>query len=227
LINAEPVSADAPVGSPLEELHARVEVLRQQVRRRFRERDARVGIDPKTPAHIVDAADQQLEKAVERVATMISEAQAAAPQPGSKEYDKIVRSLDHATGQIEQAFERSDGIPIDGDGTTEPAERRLEQSTREVDDATQHVEHAVERVETVIASTRTKSDAIESTDPEMRGKRADVGKGDGSTSAPPTGAVEHAQQVAEQAKATGRRAHRRRGSKKPKRGGGAVANQPS
>ena len=49
-------------------LRTRARVLRQRVRGRLRERSVRMGIDPDTPEHVVDAVDHQLEEAVERIA---------------------------------------------------------------------------------------------------------------------------------------------------------------
>src|SRR5262249_15492458 len=51
-------SAEAP---PLATLRSRALSLRQRVRLRLRSRNVRMGIDPETPEHVVDAVDQQLE----------------------------------------------------------------------------------------------------------------------------------------------------------------------
>ena len=68
VVNAEPVAEPAGlVGSPWEDLRARVRALRQQARVRLRARTSRMGIDPATADHVVDAVDQQIEVAVARV----------------------------------------------------------------------------------------------------------------------------------------------------------------
>jgi len=77
------------------------------LRQRLRERDSRMGIDPQTPEHVADAADQQLEQAVERVATAITTAQdeTDAVNPGTKE--AVVAELQQATQAVEQAVEQA------------------------------------------------------------------------------------------------------------------------
>ncbi len=77
VVNAEPVAEPAGlVGSPWEDLRARVRALRQQARVRLRARTSRMGIDPATADHVVDAVDQQIEVAVARVEQLISVAAA-------------------------------------------------------------------------------------------------------------------------------------------------------
>jgi len=89
--------------APLAALRARVQELRQHLRQRLRARDSRMGIDPQTPEHVADAADQQIEQAVERVATAITTAQdeTDAVNPGTKE--AVVAELQQATQAVEQA----------------------------------------------------------------------------------------------------------------------------
>jgi AI-2E family transporter len=99
VVNAEPVAAsDDLFGTPWVDLRARVRALRQQARVRLRGRTSRMGIDPATADHVVDAADQQIEVAVARVESPLApEAQVA-----------IVENLQDATEEIEQAVERAD-----------------------------------------------------------------------------------------------------------------------
>jgi len=93
VVNVEPVAQPAGiVGSPWEDLGARVRALRQQARARLRARTSRMGTDSATADHIVDAADQQIEVAEETSEPLAAEAQAA-----------IVEKLQGATEQIEQA----------------------------------------------------------------------------------------------------------------------------
>ena len=76
LVNPEPVpEATTATRAPLAALRTRVQALRQLMRQRLRGRDSRMGIDPQTPEHVADAVDQQIERAVERVATAITTAQ--------------------------------------------------------------------------------------------------------------------------------------------------------
>ena len=59
---------DPPVvgTEPLAALRGRVRTVQQRVRARLRARDSRMGIDPDSSDHVVDAVDQQIETAVER-----------------------------------------------------------------------------------------------------------------------------------------------------------------
>jgi predicted PurR-regulated permease PerM len=122
LINVEPVT-EVPIGaSPWVEVAARVRGLRQQVRARLRARDTRMGIDPDSADHVVDARDQQIEGAVERVEKMINVAQdsgapiaqviATTQVPAGPidvaERSSIVERLDEATRQIRGAVEEVD-----------------------------------------------------------------------------------------------------------------------
>ncbi len=106
VINPEPVPADPTVATrSLTTLRVRVQSLRQQMRRRLRGRDTRMGIDPQTPDHVADAADQQIEQAVERVETMIAKAQEGAEPTGPA--GKVpLAAVNHVTQQMEEAVER-------------------------------------------------------------------------------------------------------------------------
>src|SRR5580765_7730072 len=85
VVNAEPVAEPAGlIGNPWQDLRARVRALRQQARVRLRARTSRMGIDPGTADHVVDAIDQQIEAVAARVEMIISAAE-AAPGPMTTE----------------------------------------------------------------------------------------------------------------------------------------------
>jgi hypothetical protein len=151
LINFEPVpTGDTPQGSTLSELRSRVESIRQQTRRRFRERDSRIGIDPQIPDHVVDAVDLQLEKAAERVATLISATADAPETRDAAAQEAIVRRLADATAHIEQAASQVEAIVA----AIEPQRPTPELPVSELDRATQEVGHAVAEVQTAIATPK-------------------------------------------------------------------------
>jgi predicted PurR-regulated permease PerM len=108
LINAEPVGEPhGLVGTPWASLRTRVRALRQQARVRLRARTSRMGIDPGTADHVVDAADQQIEVAVARVEEMISVAEDTSDPLAARERAAIVATLRGATDEIEQASSTS------------------------------------------------------------------------------------------------------------------------
>ena len=120
VINPEPVPADPTVAThSLTTLRVRVQSLRQQMRRRLRGRDSRMGIDPQTPDHVVDAADQQLEQAVERVETMIATAQEAEEPTGPAEPVPLA-PVSHVTQQMEEAVARVETAVTEAREQSEP-----------------------------------------------------------------------------------------------------------
>jgi predicted PurR-regulated permease PerM len=96
--------------APLATLRSRALSLRQRVRLRLRDRDVRMGIDPETPEHVVDAVDQQLEEAVERVASLIHQAQDAGRATDSEERSRIVAAMQGALQRLESAVARVDAV---------------------------------------------------------------------------------------------------------------------
>ncbi len=104
----------APAG-----LRARTQALRQRMRLRFRGRTARMGIDPDTPEHVVDAVDQQLEDAVERIEAMIRVAQQAGHD--TAERSRMLAAIQSATLQLESAVARVDTVARDADTAIDPS----------------------------------------------------------------------------------------------------------
>lgn len=152
VVNAEPVAEPAGlVGSPWEDLRARIRALRQQARVRLRARTSRMGIDPATADHVVDAVDQQIEVAVARVEKLISVAEETSEPLAAEAQAAIVEKLQGATEQIEQAVERVDTIVTpaeDWRGTSGPT---APLPLAELSEATGQVGQAVAQVETIIA----------------------------------------------------------------------------
>jgi predicted PurR-regulated permease PerM len=139
VLAAEPV---LPAGEqpPLVGLRARAGALRARVRGRLRERSVRMGIDPATPEHVVDAADQKLEQAVERITTMIRAAQRSDHTTGGDERRRLLDALQGALHRLERAVAQVDAAAVAPDGTrTDPP---LADLTRATSQAAQAVEGA-------------------------------------------------------------------------------------
>jgi predicted PurR-regulated permease PerM len=165
VINVEPVPEASDVtADPLVGLRARLEALRQQMRLRLRERNTRMGIDPQTPDLVVDAVDQQIELAVERIETITAAAQDEAGPIPSGLKARVVDELQHATQQIEQAVERVEDLTAAAQDKTAASGSTVGLPVAELTHATQQVAGAVERVETVITTTQETPGPIEPTE---------------------------------------------------------------
>jgi predicted PurR-regulated permease PerM len=143
VINVEPTttSDSEATTDPLARLLARVRSVQQQMRRRFRERDTRIGIDPATPEHVEDAVDLRLEKAAERVASIIIATEKVPVERAATEQAAVVDKLADEIAQIERAAAEAT-IVVAGDKTKPtPAQGDLQ------------VERAVEKAKTAIASS--------------------------------------------------------------------------
>jgi hypothetical protein len=155
VVNAEPeLERQGLVGSPGSALRTRVRALRQQARRRLRARTSRMGIDPGTADHVVDAVDQQIEEVVARVERIMSVAEQNTEPMAAEERAAIVDKLHGATEGIEHAIERGDTIaatPEDSHETRRPT--RWNSGLTERSDATGQVRQSAEPVEMVIAAT--------------------------------------------------------------------------
>ena len=163
VLNVEPVAEPAGlVRSPWEDLRARVRALGQGARARLRGRTSRMGIDPATPDHVVDAVDQQIEVAVARVEALISVAEETSEPLAIEAQAAIVDKLQGAMERIEQAVERDGTIAAadeDGLGTSSPI-AGLAQAEPSQATAGQQSEQAVEQGATVIAATPEAPEAL-------------------------------------------------------------------
>jgi hypothetical protein len=164
VINVEPVAdvATGPGTSPWEELGVRVRDLRQQVRTRLRARESRMGIDPASADHVVDAQDQQIEGAVERVEKMISVAESSGAAMAPEEHAALVERIQDAAQDIAGAG--GDG----GESSVTPArepeaprETTIEVRLASLSAVSDEVGGGVERVEQVMTTTRDSPGPIE------------------------------------------------------------------
>jgi hypothetical protein len=155
LINAEPVSDTQSVEArPFATLRLHVRTLGRQARVRLRARGSRMGIDPGTADHVVDAVDQRIEEAVERVERMISVAQDGATPVPPSEREALVEGRYEPTEDVEQAIERVDTIVAaaqEGGATSGPT-LELKQIREAVRDVDALVEAAEEKPRTGVAA---------------------------------------------------------------------------
>lgn len=163
LVNAEPVAQPAGLaGNPWADLRARIRALRQQARSRLRARTSRMGIDPATADHVVDAVDQQIEVAVARVEKLISVAEETSEPLAAEAQAAIVEKLENATEQIEQAAERVDTIVVPAEDALGASGATVGLALAEPSQATGQEEQAVEQVAT---ATETQG-PVQGTEPE-------------------------------------------------------------
>jgi predicted PurR-regulated permease PerM len=162
VLNSEPVTEVAVVPSPWSDLRVRIRSVRRRARERLRARETRIGVDPESPEHAVDAADRQLEEAVERVEKMIA---AASDGRLPCEDAELVEGLNEAAGHIEEAADRIDTIAAASASDTSRTPV-VELPANELAAATEQVEKAVERVESAITATQEASGPIEPTERE-------------------------------------------------------------
>jgi predicted PurR-regulated permease PerM len=152
LINAEPVPDNGSAAvRPFAALRLHVRALRHQARVRLRARGSRMGIDPGTADHVVDAVDQRIEEAVERVERMISVAQDAG-EASAPTVELPVEGLSRATDHVEEAVERVESVmvatqaapgPLDAQEKTVIVEN-LDEAAREIRAAVRDVDVLVE-----------------------------------------------------------------------------------
>jgi predicted PurR-regulated permease PerM len=154
LVNVEPAPQPlAPSTDRLAEVRARVLVLKRQMRSRLRERESRMGIDPDTFDHVMDAVDQEIEQALERIEAMM----AASPQAS----DGTVGGFHEAAQHVERAMDRVDTIVATVQEGGETGEPTAELPVSELDQVTRQVGAAVEHVESGVGLTMDSSGPIE------------------------------------------------------------------
>lgn len=187
LLNAEPVAEPKGLGDdPWARLRGRAQALRQQARARLRARTTRMGIDPGTADHVVDAADQQIEVAVARVEEIIAVAEEASEPMAAEERAAVVETVRGATHEIEQAAEhvativasedaleasgpRASGAAAvprtptgearQGAGGRKGVVETLDRATQRIDEAMQEAESKVVAVQEEAREPRTVDDA--------------------------------------------------------------------
>jgi predicted PurR-regulated permease PerM len=157
IINAEPVTEIPVMSDPWANLRARVRTIRQRARERMRARESRIGIDPENTDHVIDAVDQQIEQAVERVEKMI--AAASDGQLPHEERTELVEGLHEAAEHIEEAADKVDTLVATTATGESPSIVAL--PVEDLVAATEQVEKAVERVENVMVTTQETPGPIE------------------------------------------------------------------
>lgn len=153
LLDANPSESPVQTTDPLAALRGRVRALQQQARARLRGRRTRMGIDPGTADHVIDAIDQQIETAVERVERMIAAAEQASGPRETDERGSIIDALHAATADIEDAVQRVDTLLTAPQHPSPAKDAAAELPVDQLEEATQLAEQAVDRAETVIAAT--------------------------------------------------------------------------
>ena len=117
VLNVEPARPAGLVESPWADLRTRARALRRQARLRLRTRSSRMGIDPATADHVVDAVDQRIEAAVGRVEQLIAVAEAPSQPLPPEAQAVLVEKLQGATEEIEAAVERVDPMAVPAEET--------------------------------------------------------------------------------------------------------------
>ena len=147
VVNAEPeLESHGLVGSPWAGVRTHVRALRQQARGRLRARTSRMGIDPGTTDHVVDAADQQIEEAVARVESIISVAEKTSEPMAAEDRAAIDEKLRGATEEVEQAVERVDTLVAAAEDSVETSPPAAELGLTELSDATGQVRQSAQPV---------------------------------------------------------------------------------
>ncbi len=109
VVNVEPVPTTAG-GANGPDLLGRLDSLRQQARRRMRARTSRLGIDPGTADHLVDAVDQQIEGAAGRVEHLLAMVASSTVPSDADALLAIMDRLQEATAHIQRSVERVDAV---------------------------------------------------------------------------------------------------------------------
>lgn len=135
----EPQPMAATTDEPLSGLDARVQALRNRVRRRLRTRETRMGIDPSEPDHVVDAVDQQIETAVDRLAAMLLNVQDPTFEIPQAKRSRMIQELCEAVATLEHADDRAEAALEESKATETPTIPSVS--------ATQEVARAVEQLD--------------------------------------------------------------------------------
>jgi predicted PurR-regulated permease PerM len=146
---AEPAPPSPAAREPdtLDELRRRLQAVRQQARGRLRTRSSRMGIDPDLADHVVDAVDQRIEEAAERIDTLIAAAQAQPEAPPSA---AIVEEWRVAIADIETAVGRIDNLVMTSEGVEAPAQPTEALPLAALTEAADEVQQVVDRVEALV-----------------------------------------------------------------------------
>ena len=153
---ADASSQEGPLWSGL---RARVRALREEARSRLRGRDTRMGIDPGTTDHVVDAVDQQIEEAVGRVERVLSAVNDTAT-PLIAEDQGLLIELGAATEHIAELVDGNAMLEAGGERASD-ATVPDEEALTNLSEATREMERAADRVETAVAERAASPESAE------------------------------------------------------------------
>jgi len=113
VVDAEPAAASLDlVRSPWADLRSRSRALGRHARLRLRARASRMGIDPATADHVVDAVDQRIEAAAGCVEQLITAAEEPSQPLAPAARTMLAERLQNATEEIEQAVDCADTTAV-------------------------------------------------------------------------------------------------------------------
>lgn len=153
-----PESAAATLNPVTTALQSRIEALRQRMRLRLRERDSRMGGNPRTADHTADVLDQRIEHAVEQVETILASAQENIPEISTDERQAIMEEIQQATRQLEHAVQRMDHVLPPSQDKEQAAVVISKPMLERLQRTTQHVEQAVQRAAGMLNEAREESE---------------------------------------------------------------------
>lgn len=136
--------------SEVEALRVRMQDLRQQLRTRLRARESRMqmGTHAHTVDQVADTIDQQLEKAVERIETVLTNTPNDTAPISTEKQQTIASEVARTAESIAQAVQEVDTIlPVTKSEEPEKNSTVKPGVTTKLQQAAQHVERAVERTE--------------------------------------------------------------------------------
>ena len=131
-------------------LRVRIQDLHHQLRTRLRARESRIQMDTdvQTVDQVADNIDQQLEKAVERVETVLAVTQDEKTSIPAEKQQTIASEVARTAGNIAQIVQQVDTIlPVTKSEEAAPNSTLKAPLVSKLQQATQNVEHAVEQVE--------------------------------------------------------------------------------
>jgi hypothetical protein len=113
-----------------------------------------MGIDPDTPAHVVDAVDHQLEEAVERIASMIRVAQRDGGATDITVRTRMLDGLQRALQRLEQTVARVDALETSPELSDDLPLDELTQATTQAAKAVEGAEATIATLEEPAPSGR-------------------------------------------------------------------------
>jgi predicted PurR-regulated permease PerM len=153
VIEAPPVEeSHGMTVDPWASLRGRLALLQQRIRDRLRSRESRMGIDPAQPDHVIDAVDQGIEQALDRVEDAVSEAEVTSGRMSDEARAAVVMRVEAAIREIEKAMDLVDPSAAPA-GAARQDDAGAGFELAELTRATGKIGRAVEQVEGAIATT--------------------------------------------------------------------------